>query len=249
MKVSQILEYFNQIAPFETAEDFDNIGLIVGKKDGAVNKIMFCLDCSDFVIDEAIEKGCDLIISHHPMIFSPVKKINDDDFITKKAIKLIENGISLISMHTNLDAMENGVCHNLCTVLGLDNIIYNGGCFKICQSVPISPKELAQKVKKALNLPFIKFVGESSNCEKIGVCCGSGMSFSEEMISLGVDTIITGDIKYHAFIENLERKINLIDCGHFESEIIYIEKLKKIIDNKFGIDSLISTKEKYFDYI
>ncbi len=248
MKISQILEYFNEIAPFETAEDFDNIGLIVGKKDKTVNKIMFCLDASDFVIDEAIEKGCDLIISHHPMIFSPVKKINDENFLTEKVIKLIKNDISLISMHTNLDAMENGVCQNLCTLLGLD-VIYNGGCFKICEVSPLSPKEMALKVKKALNLPFIKFVDGNSRCEKVGVCCGSGMSFAEEMISLGVDTIITGDIKYHAFLENLEKKVNLIDCGHFESEIIYIEKLKNIIDNKFGIESLISTKEKYFDYI
>lgn len=247
--ISEILDYFNEIAPFETAEDYDNIGLIVGKADNKVSKIMICLDVSTDVINEAVKCGCDLIISHHPMIFSCVKKINDESFVTSKALKLIKSNISVISMHTNLDFAKDGVCDNLCKVLGFDNILYDEGCWKICRISPVCAKEMALKVKNALNMPFTRYSDCKNMCEKVGIVPGSGMDFSDKMISMGADTIITGDIKYFGFLENMQKGINVIDCGHYDSEIIFKKPLKELLEKRFNTEILISQNENYINYV
>lgn len=249
IKVSDILEFLNEIAPFETAEDYDNVGLIVGDSFKKIERIMICLDVSFDVINEAIHKKCDLIISHHPIIFSSLKKINQDNFITSKVIKLIKNDISVIAAHTNLDMAKDGVCDNLCKVLGLSDKVYDGGCFKICETSPISCSEMALKVKESLKMPFTKYSDGGKMCKKIGVVCGSGMDFADEMISMGADTIITGDIKYIGFLENMQKGINVIDCGHFDSEIIIKEPLKEILEKKFDVEILVAEKENYINYV
>lgn len=249
IKVSDILEFLNEIAPFETAEDYDNVGLIVGNSLKKVERIMVCLDVSSDVVHEAIHKKCDLIVSHHPIIFSSLKKINEDNFITSKVMKLIKNDISVIAAHTNLDMAKDGVCDNLCKALGLSDKVYDGGCFKICEVSPVSVREMALKVKEALNMPFTKFSDGGKMCRKIGVVCGSGMDFADEMISMGADTIITGDIKYIGFLENMQKGINVIDCGHFDSEVIIKEPLKEILENKFDVEILVAENENYINYV
>ena len=110
VKINEITEFLNEFAPNCYAEDYDNVGLLVGEKDKEINKIMLTLDADDEVVKDAADKKCDLVISHHPLIFKPLKRVVSDDSVSRTVINLIKNDMSLISVHTNFDSVKSGLC-------------------------------------------------------------------------------------------------------------------------------------------
>ena len=245
MKIRDVLDHLCSIAPIETAMDFDNVGLLVGDKSSDVNSCVIALDCTQKIVDVAIEKGAQLIITHHPVIFNPLKMVLKGDIV----YRLIENGISVISMHTNLDIAEKGVNSELLSILALDNPTYvnceDGFRFPIAElKDALSADKFAKYVKERLNTP-VKYVGENT-VKRVAVCSGSGADFLFDAKANGADALVTSECKHHLFNAAAEMGITLIDAGHFNTEDIIIEPLCKILKAEFPTVNFIT---EHFSYI
>ena len=246
LKVKDIIGNLEKKYPKANAESWDNVGLIVGKLNQEVRKVQLSLDATDKAIENAIKNSADLIITHHPMIFKPVKTITTMDNLGRKIIKLIENNKSLYAMHTNLDSSKNGLNDYILNLLGVENskvIDVNefdsevgiGRLYTLSKEMSID--EYATFVKNSLKIKNIRIISENREkiIKKIALINGSGMSYWRKVKSLGADLFITGDIGYHDALDAKEAGINVFDIGHFESENCFVELLRKDIEG-MGIE-------------
>lgn len=245
MKLKSILDFLCEIAPTETALEFDNVGLLVGNKNADITSCVIALDCTQKIVDVAIEKGAQLIITHHPVIFNPLKKVLKGDIV----YRLIENGISVISMHTNLDIAEKGVNSELLDVLSLNNPTYvnceDGFRFPVAElKETLTADEFAKHVKERLNAT-VKYVGENT-VKRVAVCSGSGADFLFDAKVNGADALVTSECKHHLFNAAAEMGITLIDAGHFNTEDIIIEPLCEMLKTEFPTVNFIA---EHFSYI
>lgn len=221
MQLQNIISILDSIAPFDTAEQWDNVGLMVGDPHQEVNSILVALDPSYEAIGVAQAGDIDLIISHHPLIFTPLKRINLHEDVSRKIGILIRSGKALVSMHTNLDAAVGGMADILAERLSLQEV----------QSLGIMRYGIIQEATPlyswAKNLPFgtIRIVDAELPVKNVCACPGSGMSYLNDALSLGCDTFVTGDVKYHAALNAREAGINIVDLGHFSTEQIAIAPL------------------------
>lgn len=234
MTVKDIFDYLNEKFPIETACDFDNPGILVGDPNAEVTKAIIALDCTPEVIKAAKTGGCQLIITHHPVIFEPLKNVLSDSLV----YKLIKNGISVISMHTNLDIGKGGVNDALCDALELTNVqkIQSGDGFLLNTAVlspALSADDLAFYIKKKLG-GGVKYVGCEKKIEKVLVCSGSGGAYLNDAVRLGCDALITADVKHNVFIEAGRLNIALFDAGHFDTEDVITEPLKLLLEQNFS---------------
>ena len=210
MKLRDIYNFLNELSPFELQEKWDNSGLLVGSFDDEIKKVYISIDL-DLEILEEIEENS-LIITHHPLIFSPLKRVNYDSYSTKILKRLIQKDIALISMHTNIDTthLNRYVAKE---ILGLDVIDSEG---YICYAnVNDTFSNFANNISSRLGLEYIKYVKCSENVKKVALVTGAGMSMIGQV---DADCFITGDIKYHDAMEAKARGISLIDIRHYESE-------------------------------
>ena len=235
MDIKAIYNVIDLIAPFSEAEEWDNSGILVDSgKD--IKKALFCLDASLAVIKEAIEKKVDLIVSHHPLIFDPLYKIEKGSPLSL----LIKNEISLISAHTNLD--KSGISVSTAEKLGLTDISSDG--FLVSGNTEtISAGELAGKCKEILGCPNVRYT-EKEDIKKVAFVSGSGGSFLSEALKKGADALITGDIKHDVFIEAENKGVAVIDAGHYATEKIFIKEFAKKVGEKADIEIILSEKEE-----
>lgn len=245
MKVKDILEFLCEVAPLDTACDFDNVGLLIGDAEKEVLSCVVALDCTEKTVKTAIEKGAQLIITHHPVIFNPLKKVLKGDVVHT----LIENGISVISMHTNLDVATNGINDVLANALELENVIpliaEDGFVLRMGElSKPLTADSFAEFVKQKLNTP-VKYVGENT-VKKVAVCSGSGADFLFCAKENGADALLTSECKHHLFLEAAKQDITLADAGHFNTEDIIVEPLCEILTKQFPKITFIA---EHFNYI
>ncbi|MCB2292579.1 Nif3-like dinuclear metal center hexameric protein [Clostridium algoriphilum] len=264
LKVKTIENIMQKIAPTKLKEDYDNVGLMVGDKEDRVTKILIALDCTMDVIYEAKEKGCNFILTHHPLLFVKPETITADTLIGKKVIQLIKNGINVYASHTNLDSVEGGLNDIATEILGYNkykiiepskNINSNEGYAGIGRLVhldePIRLAQLCENVKKFYRAEFIRYVGHDNDLIKtIAIINGSGEDFFHESIRLGADCIITGDTKYHGACDLLEENVALIDAGHFATEWVPFKMFGEKFKNnlvKNGYDNEVIFSENTFD--
>ncbi len=242
INTSEIISEIENLAPVETAQSWDNSGwqIFLGKEE--TKKVMLCLTVTQNVISQALEHGCDLIISHHPVIFNPIKKITNNTVSEKIIIEAIKNDVQIYSAHTNLDIAKGGVNDILCERLGIDVIeTRNEGFVKIAKLPElIDLDSFILKLKISLNVSKIKIINpcDKKYIQTIAVCSGSGSSFADELKD--VDAFITGDVKYHNALD--VQNILLIDAGHFETERIVLQSLKNLLE-KITKDIVVA-KEK-----
>ena len=226
MKLKEIINLIEKWAPLELAEDFDNVGLILGDENVEVKKALITLDTLENVVDEAVENKCDLIISFHPIIFDGLKKITNNTYVKRVISKSIKNNINIYAIHTNLDNHPKGVNFQISKYLNLNNtkilipkIDCKGGMGMIGElQKSIPEKEFLNYVKGIMKTSLIKhstFLNKKIN--KVAVLGGSGSFAIEEAIKAGADCFITADLKYHDYFR-AENKILLLDIGHYESE-------------------------------
>lgn len=238
MKIAEIYEILDQIAPFESAESWDNSGLLLGQMSDEFDLIYASLDISSDMI-ESLEKNS-LLITHHPLIFGGLKCLNFAKYPANIIQKLIQKNIKVIAMHTNFDKC----CLNqyvASEILGYE--ITEISEFLIKMRVNFSFDELINDIKNKLNLKMVKFSKISENVRNLGLCTGSGMDIADESL----DCFLTGDIKYHDALKCLENGLNLIDITHFESEKYFGECLKKHLQkNKFEV--IIINSKNPFEY-
>lgn len=227
MKVKQVYDYLDSIAPFLTACDFDNCGLIIGDMNAQVKKIGLALDITNDVCDKAVSMGINLIISHHPVIFNPMKNIQTNSPV----YKLIQNNISTIAMHTNLDKAMGGVNDTLVDYYALKDVYSPeslddlGRVGEIKEEISI--KDYALKIKNNLNSKSVKYYDAGKKVKKVCFVSGGGGSMIKNVLELGVDTFITGDIKHDQYIDAVNNGINIIEANHFDSEIVVLNPLKE----------------------
>ena len=233
MKVKEILDFLYGVAPKELAEGFDNVGLLVGDENAEVKGIMVSLDCFDEVIDRAEDLGANLIVTHHPIIFEGLKSVTSDSLV----YKLVSKGISVISMHTNLDQSQGGVNDALCDTLDLFDVeelvtVDGFSMRKGYLDQPEDPYSFAKHIKEALG-GAVKFVAGNRDISTVAVCSGSGGDFLIDAVNAGADAFITADIKHHLFIEAGQLGISLYDAGHFNTEDVIVSVLCRDIAGAF----------------
>ena len=222
--VQQIYEEMQRIAPLALAESWDNPGLLVDCG-GEVSRVLVTLDITPEVVEEAARKGCGLIVSHHPVIFSPLKKLSGQDV----AFQLVKSGISAICMHTNLDAAEGGVNEVLAGFFGMREMeAFAEGCGRVGSIEPITVPELAKKAQKELaarcNQPSdgpavqIKFADTGKVVRRLAVISGAGGSLFEDAIAQGAGCLLTGEANHHHAIDAKRLGLSLIAAGHYATE-------------------------------
>jgi len=254
MKLRDITQYLESIAPLQYQESYDNAGLLTGLEEQELSGVMISLDATEAVIDEAIEKNCNLVISHHPIVFRGLKKINGKTYIERVIIKAIKNDIALYAIHTNLDNVyTHGVSTEICNRLGLLNtrvlvpksdIDKNGmvGLGSIGElDTEMSAIECLAFIKDRMEATVIRHTDTiDKQIKTIAVCGGSGSSLLSAAIFQGADLYISADFKYHEFFD-ANKQIIIADIGHFESEQFTIKLLHKILSKKFSNFALFCT--------
>lgn len=232
-----IVSFLEQAAPPELAEDWDNIGLLVGSPSNTVKKILVCLDITHAAIDEAVKTGADLIVTHHPVIFKGIKKLNEDEKTAGLLYLLIRNNISVYSAHTNLDFAEQGVNTCLADALGLKQteMLGNGpGKVGILENECNLPEFIA-RVKTNLCVPFVRVTGRAdSGIMKAAVFSGSFDGDLRAVAASGADVLVTGDLKYHTALDAREMGMCIVDAGHFSTEKIALPRLAEAIQKGFS---------------
>lgn len=242
--IKNIMEYFESFAPAQTAMEFDNVGLLVGDKDTYVTKVLLALDITSDVVFEAEKLGCELIISHHPVIFSPVKRLGTKDV----PYLLASKGISALCMHTNLDLSEEfGVNVCLANAIGVKNPVKSelGECMFTGElEDEIDMKDFAKNVKTALCCEGLRYTDSKKTVKKVSVASGGGGSDIFSAVAEGADVLVTGEIKHHEINFANEAGINIVDVGHFKSEDVVILPLIKRLSAQFS--NIIFTKSKAY---
>ena len=226
-----IFENLCVLAPLELQLGFDNSGFLFGRDTASVTKALLALDVTSAVVDEAIEQGAELVISHHPLIFSPLKSVTDE-----KLLRLARHQIGVISMHTNLDIAKGGVNDVLMAALGaqVQGGLDEYGCGRVGRLDKAMPmEEFLPFCKAVLKTAGLRYYDSGRQVSKLAVMGGSGGDSLETAYRLGCDTYLTADIKYHQFLEAQELGINLIDGDHFCTENLVIPVLAQRLRTAF----------------
>ena len=251
MKIQQVLSALEQFAPLPLQESWDNAGLQIGLTEAEVSGALLCLDVTEKVIDEAIAKGCNLVVSHHPLLFRGLKQVTDANDVQRTTRKAIKNDICIVSMHTNMDNARDGVNWKIAEKLGLENVEFfqqktvdgieagSGIIGELAQ--PLTAESFISNVKHTFGVAC-------AHCNellkrpitKVAVCGGAGDFLLEDAIMAGADAFITGEMHYHQYFGH-EQEIQICVIGHYESEQFTSEIFRDIIhENCPGIKTFIA---------
>ena len=236
MKLNDVIEVLERHSAPHFAEEWDNVGLLAGRRDKEVSSVFVALDATEEVIDEAIRLQCDLVLTHHPMIFRAMKRVTDEDFTGRRVVKLLRYDISYYAMHTNFDVM--GMADAAADELQLsdrkvldvtyeDELSTEGiGRTGLLPS-PMKLSDCASFVKTAFDVPDVRVYGAlEKNVERVAVCPGSGRGMVHAAIAQNADVLITGDIDYHTGIDAVAQGLSIIDAGHYGIEKLFIPYMR-----------------------
>lgn len=251
MQIKEIIDTLEEFAPLALQEDYDNAGVQVQSvPDEKVSGILLCLDITEDVIDEAVALHCNMIVSHHPLIFRARKKITTGDYIGRCICKAIQHGITLYAAHTNLDNAQGGVNFMMAEKIGLKNLRFllagaEGGSGLIGElESPMPKSEFLAYVKQTFKAGVARF----NDCVKpevktVALCGGAGSFLVDEAVGQKADAFITGEISYHHFF-GLENDILMVELGHYETEQYTIQLLQNIINARFPSIPISTTTVK-----
>ena len=239
MKCSEIIEILEQLSPVRFACDWDNVGLMVGNPDANIKTILVTLDGDDAAIDKAIETGSDLIITHHPLIFNPIKNVTSNDLTGRRIIKLIENNVSVYSMHTNFD-VKGGMAQLAADIIGikdgevLETVGEGEGLGRVGTFQELlTVREWADKIKELFGLPNICVFGDLDRVvSRVAISPGSGKDYVQYAIEKRAQLLITGDINHHSGIDANAQGLEIIDAGHYGIEHIFIKFISEYLETK-----------------
>lgn len=236
MSVQEIIDIIEKVAPLSQQEVWDNSGLQIGQRDANVSSALLCTDVTDAVVDEAIAKGCEMIVSHHPLLFTGLKKLEGTTRPERCAIKAIRAGICIYSSHTAMDSYLHGVSGHMAERMGMTDYRILAGeetglgvIGNLPEAMPLN--QFLNLVKTAFAAPVIRYTeGEKNIISKVALCGGAGAEFTEEAIRQGADAYVSADFKYHEF-QQADGRISIVDIGHFESEQYTKEVFEELLKN------------------
>lgn len=257
MKLSKLLKRIEETYPLFLQYSWDNSGLNIGDLSQNVDKVLLTLEITEDTINEAIKNKVDLIISHHPFLFSKINKIEKGDIKGKLIYKLISNSISVYCMHTNYDIAFGGLNDYFMKIIGIEdseileiegkNESYFGGkeyglgrVGKLSKSVGC--KAFVDILKEKLGIDSLRYVGNTDKrIEKVAVVTGAGAEFFENLIGSDIDALVTGDMKYHQAMDAASSGVVVLDCGHYGTEHIFADSIKEFLEaNVKEVEFIIS---------
>ena len=222
MTVREIYDSLIERIPDTLAEAWDNDGLMCASDDTKeVKRALVTLDVTEEMVDYAIASGIDLILSHHPLIFKPLKNLTEDDHVARKVIKLIKHDIAVISFHTRADKVEGGVNDTLCEIIGIKNAVPfgEGGLGRIGElDEELNMEDFSYLLKGLLDCDGVKVADACIPVQRVAVVGGDGKSYLGAALEMGADTFVSGRIGYNVMAEASEMGINLLEAGHFFTE-------------------------------
>ena len=252
-KIKHICSFLDSFAPTRLAEDWDNVGLLAGDPDGPATRIMTCLTITPESASEAIAEKADLIVSHHPLPFRPLKRLTTETVPSRLLWELIRAGVSIYSPHTGFDSASEGINQTLSQRIGMHHIspltpivddldgLGAGRIGEMSSSTTLA--DFVTNVKNCFSLDGLHIVGKrTAEVQKIAVACGSGGSFLEQAIGAGCDTFVTGEATFHTCLEAKANGISLILLGHYASERFAVEDLAIRLQQEFGDAGNVSFK-------
>lgn len=238
--VNELYLYLENAIPRELSCEWDNDGrMCVPCFNREVKKVLICLDINEDAVDYAAENKFDCIISHHPLIFNPLKNVDAENNVAKKVCKLIKNDIVAFSFHTRLDKVSGGVNDALADIMGLKNTEDFSDVGRMGKIEQVCLKDFAERLKKDLNSDRVICVDGGKKVSKIAVVGGSGKDYLEEALNCGCDTFVTGEVPYNREQDAKEMGINLVCLGHYFTENVVCERLEMLVKN---YDSMIYTE-------
>jgi len=243
VKIKQVLSALEQFAPLPLQESWDNAGLQVGLTEAETSGALLCLDVNEKIVDEAIRKGCNLIVSHHPLLFHGLKQVSGRDYVQRCVIKAIKHDIVIVSMHTNMDNAQDGVNWKIAERLGLtdcrffarkqvDGIEAGSGVVGSLPQ-PMAAEDFIRMVKD-------RFQVACAQCnellqrpvKKVAICGGAGDFLLDDAVREGADAFITGEMHYHVFFDH-EQQVQICVIGHYQSEQYTSEVFRDIIQREY----------------
>lgn len=249
MKCSEIMECLEKLSPVNYAAGWDNVGLLVGRKDKEVDKVMVALDASAWTVKRAVEEKVDMLITHHPMIFSSFKKVNEDDPVSEKILTLAENRISYYAMHTNFDTIggmgELAAGPEFLNLKDSKPLVFESdrdGIYGMGRGgflpAPMTAEEVCEYVKDRFKLPFVMLYQNADMAgkqyDRIAVLPGSGKSELNEVKRLGYELYLTGDYSHHPGIDAMELGMTVIDATHYGLEKICVAFIADHLKNNYS---------------
>ena len=241
MKIKEVLSALERFAPLPLQESWDNAGLQVGLTETEVSGALLCLDVNEAILDEAIQKGCNLVVSHHPLLFRGLKTISDLTDVQRTVRKAIQSNIAVISMHTNLDNAQGGVNFKIAEKLGLKDVRFlqesgpatgsgTAGSGTVAELVEALPAEaFIQKVKQTFGVSCAQCNALLQRpIQKVAICGGAGDFLLDEAVKQGADAFITGEMHYHQYF-GYDQQIQIIVIGHYQSEQFTSEIFRDIL--------------------
>lgn len=252
--VQELYSYLDKMIPSHLSCEWDNDGLMVcPDKYASVERVLLALDITAQVIEYAAQEGFDTVISHHPLIFKPLKNISGEDHVSSKIITLVKNGINAMSFHTRLDALDGGVNDTLASSLDLEDVEILPGDTDMIGRIgnlksPADPEEFSLFVKDQLGAKSVNLVNAQLEVSRVALCGGDGKGLLSAAYKAGADTYITGSMSYNSMIDAAEFPINVIEAGHFftENQVLHlladmIEEFDSTIELEIFESNLIKT--------
>lgn len=249
-QLNDIIAFLEEFAPLDLAEEWDNVGLLIGDRQQSVERVMTCLTLSPDVADEAVKQRIDLIISHHPILFRPVQRLTSDSPEGRMLLDLIAAQIAVFSPHTAFDSASGGINQSLAESLGLTDIgvlrpvkeaqsdvpnsqeIGSGRFGVLPQAEPLA--KFNERVKAALGVRHLQYVGDDEQpIARVAVACGSAAEFLTDARRQGCDVLVTGEARFHACLEARTTGTAMILAGHYATERPAVEQLARRIAGRF----------------
>ena len=245
LQLAELCRFLESFAPPGLSEDWDNVGLLVGDAGKQLQRVMTCLTITPASCAEAVSKGADLIVSHHPLPFKPLRRLTTESTPGRLLLELIQAGIAVYSPHTAFDSAAEGINQQLAEgialgeiqplVLSLSENAENLGSGRRGRfAAPLALKEIAQRLKAFLKVQGLHAVGpEDAAISTVALACGSGGSFLEHAVEQGIDLLITGEASFHTCLEAEANRVTMLLAGHFASERFAVERLAEVIARAF----------------
>lgn len=243
LRIADIVDALEYVAPLSLQESYDNAGLQVGNGGAIVTGALLCIDVTEAVVDEAIELGANLIISHHPLLFKGLKAITGSTYVERVVVKAIQAGVAIYSAHTNMDNALGGVNYKIAQLLQLTQVTplvpIHGGISGHGSGVvgtlaePMDELPFLQQLKEVFRIPTIKHTALLGKpVTKVAICGGAGASLAADALACGADLFITGECRYHDYFD-YDKRLLLVEAGHYETEQYTKELFCEIITKKF----------------
>lgn len=248
---SQIIDFLNIFAPLNLAEEWDNVGLLLGRPESETKKILTCLTLTPDVAMEAIDNQVSLIVSHHPILFRPVQKISSESLEGEIILSLVESGIAVYSPHTAFDSAREGINRLLAEMFQLENIqvlrpkliadpdspeaenVIGAGRFGDLPE-EITLKDFLEKVRTGFSLDHLQYIGNPDTpVSRVGIACGSAAEFMDDALDAGCDLFLTGEARFHDCLKARASNISMVLVGHYASERLAVEQLATVISKEF----------------